>query len=103
MFFYNYIGKGLPRVAKNGDELPNARLISQAIMDEDLGPPIQGDKIRSAQVVSHGQLVAHDIIKTNIPCKNLIILGSMSFISLSLATRNTYHQISLSLNINSSE
>ncbi|VDI64484.1 Hypothetical predicted protein [Mytilus galloprovincialis] len=70
-------GKGLPRVAKNGDELPNARLISQAIMDEDLGPPIQGDKIRSAQVVSHGQLVAHDIIKTNIPsfaendcCKN---------------------------------
>ncbi|CAC5410868.1 PXDN [Mytilus coruscus] len=60
-------GTGLPRVATNGDELPNARLISQAIMDEDLGPPIQRDRIRSAQVVSHAQLLAHDIIQTDIP------------------------------------
>ncbi|XP_063411527.1 chorion peroxidase-like [Mytilus trossulus] len=37
-------GIGLPRAAKNGDELPNARLISQAIMDEKLGPPIQRDR-----------------------------------------------------------
>ncbi|CAG2212931.1 RIF1 [Mytilus edulis] len=31
---------------KNGDDLPNARLITQAIMDEDLGPPIQSDRFR---------------------------------------------------------
>ncbi|CAC5410869.1 PXDN [Mytilus coruscus] len=42
---YDYAdGTGLPRVAKNGDELPNVRLISKAIMDEDLGPPIQSDR-----------------------------------------------------------
>ncbi|VDI78211.1 Hypothetical predicted protein [Mytilus galloprovincialis] len=42
-------GIGLPRAAKNGDELPNARLVSQAIMDEKLGPLIQRDRTRSAQ------------------------------------------------------
>ncbi|XP_071149994.1 salivary peroxidase/catechol oxidase-like [Mytilus edulis] len=60
-------GKGLPRVAQNGNELPNARLISKAIMDEDLGPPKQSDKTRSAQVVSHAQLLAHDVFQTEIP------------------------------------
>ncbi|XP_071150145.1 salivary peroxidase/catechol oxidase-like [Mytilus edulis] len=42
-------GIGLPRAAKNGDELPNARLVSQAIIDEKLGPLIQRDRTRSAQ------------------------------------------------------
>ncbi|XP_052079366.1 peroxidase-like protein [Mytilus californianus] len=60
-------GKGLPREAKRGDKLPNARLVSQAIMDQGLGPPIQSDRIRSGQVVSYGQFLSHEVMETEIP------------------------------------
>ena len=46
--------------------MPNPREVSRIVFASQLGPKNQFDKSRSAELMGHGQLIAHDIIRTEI-------------------------------------
>ncbi|CAC5381296.1 PXDN [Mytilus coruscus] len=58
-------GRGVPRGYPH--HLPDARLVSNLISDSALGPDDQFDNIRSGEVMGFGQILAHDLIETQIP------------------------------------
>lgn len=60
-----FTGRSIPRGYPH--HLPDARLVSNLISDSALGPDDQFDNIRSGEVMGFGQILAHDLIETQIP------------------------------------
>ncbi|CAG2211669.1 PXDN [Mytilus edulis] len=58
-------GRSIPRGYPH--HLPDARLVSNLISDSALGPDDQFDNIRSGEVMGFGQILAHDLIETQLP------------------------------------